>query len=69
MSETFIGVIGGSGIYDIEGLDGAEWVSVQSPLRIAMKIYPAQEFHGVMAQVTVTAERLHQVKVPAKIQV
>ena len=31
MSETFIGVIGGSGIYDIEGLEGAEWGSVQSP--------------------------------------
>jgi 5'-methylthioadenosine phosphorylase len=26
-----IGIIGGSGIYDIEGLEGAEWVSVASP--------------------------------------
>jgi 5'-methylthioadenosine phosphorylase len=26
-----IGIIGGSGIYDIEGLEGAEWVAVASP--------------------------------------
>ena len=33
MSErtTFVGVIGGSGIYEIEGLERAEWVSVKSP--------------------------------------
>ena len=31
MSDTVIGVIGGSGIYDIDGLDGAEWMSVESP--------------------------------------
>ena len=31
MSDTVIGVIGGSGIYEIEGLDGAEWISVDSP--------------------------------------
>ena len=29
--ETMIGVIGGSGVYDIEGLEGAAWVSVESP--------------------------------------
>ncbi len=29
--ETVIGVIGGSGIYEIEGLDDARWVSVESP--------------------------------------
>ncbi|SEP72985.1 S-methyl-5'-thioadenosine phosphorylase [Thalassovita taeanensis] len=28
---TVIGVIGGSGIYDIDGLEGAEWTSVSSP--------------------------------------
>ena len=28
---TYIGVIGGSGIYQIDGLDGAEWVSVEGP--------------------------------------
>ena len=28
---TKIGVIGGSGVYDIDGLKGAEWVSVDSP--------------------------------------
>ncbi len=31
MSSTKIAVIGGSGIYDIEGLENAEWVSVQTP--------------------------------------
>ena len=30
-SETMIGVIGGSGIYEIDGLEGAEWITVQSP--------------------------------------
>ncbi|MBC6437373.1 MAG: S-methyl-5'-thioadenosine phosphorylase [Rhodobacteraceae bacterium] len=29
--QTKIGVIGGSGVYDINGLDGAEWISVDSP--------------------------------------
>ncbi len=31
MGKAKIGVIGGSGIYDIEGLENAEWISVQSP--------------------------------------
>ena len=33
MSETpvMIGVIGGSGVYDIEGLEDAKWVDVESP--------------------------------------
>jgi 5'-methylthioadenosine phosphorylase len=30
-SSTRIGVIGGSGIYDIDGLEGAEWTSVETP--------------------------------------
>lgn len=29
--QTMIGVIGGSGVYQIDGLEGAEWVSVASP--------------------------------------
>lgn len=29
--ETMIGVIGGSGVYDIEGLEGAAWQTVQGP--------------------------------------
>jgi 5'-methylthioadenosine phosphorylase len=28
--DTVIGVIGGSGVYEIEGLEGAEWVTVES---------------------------------------
>jgi len=31
MIETMIGVIGGSGIYDIAGLDGADWFEVETP--------------------------------------
>ncbi|GGH32246.1 methylthioadenosine phosphorylase [Cribrihabitans marinus] len=31
MATTRIGVIGGSGLYQIDGLQGAEWVSVDSP--------------------------------------
>ncbi|MDO6728671.1 S-methyl-5'-thioadenosine phosphorylase [Marinovum sp. 2_MG-2023] len=31
MAETMIGVIGGSGIYDIDGLDQAQWITVESP--------------------------------------
>ncbi|MEQ8291524.1 MAG: S-methyl-5'-thioadenosine phosphorylase [Roseovarius sp.] len=31
MNETMIGVIGGSGLYQIDGLEGAEWVRVESP--------------------------------------
>ena len=32
MAETKIGVIGGSGVYDIDGLAGDEWVSVKTRL-------------------------------------
>ncbi len=31
MSETMIGIIGGSGIYEIDGLEGADWQAVNSP--------------------------------------
>jgi len=31
MTETVIGIIGGSGVYEIEGLENSEWVSVDSP--------------------------------------
>ncbi|HEY9037950.1 MAG TPA: S-methyl-5'-thioadenosine phosphorylase [Roseovarius sp.] len=31
MAHTMIGVIGGSGIYDMDGLEGAEWREVASP--------------------------------------
>jgi 5'-methylthioadenosine phosphorylase len=31
MTETMIAVIGGSGIYDIDGLEGARWQTVDSP--------------------------------------
>ncbi|MCY4334122.1 MAG: S-methyl-5'-thioadenosine phosphorylase [Litoreibacter sp.] len=31
MSKTKIGVIGGSGVYDIDGLEGATWQAVETP--------------------------------------
>ena len=31
MTESVLGIIGGSGIYDLPGLEGAEWVKVDSP--------------------------------------
>lgn len=31
MSGWHIGIIGGSGLYDVEGIEGGEWVSVTSP--------------------------------------
>ena len=31
MTETFIGVIGGSGVYEIDGLEGADWQTVATP--------------------------------------
>ncbi len=31
MAETMIGVIGGSGLYEIDGLQGAEWSAVETP--------------------------------------
>lgn len=31
MTETMIGVIGGSGLYEIDGLQGAEWRAIETP--------------------------------------
>src|ERR1700729_4211354 len=31
MSKTVLGIIGGSGVYQIEGLENAQWQSVKSP--------------------------------------
>ena len=31
MTNTMIGVIGGSGLYDIEGLEGRDWVTIETP--------------------------------------
>ncbi len=35
MLEPMIGIIGGSGVYDVEGLEGAEWVQIDSTWGIA----------------------------------
>ncbi|MEM7438899.1 MAG: S-methyl-5'-thioadenosine phosphorylase [Pseudomonadota bacterium] len=31
MTETVIGIVGGSGVYDIDGLEDAQWIDVDSP--------------------------------------
>nr|WP_189640565.1 S-methyl-5'-thioadenosine phosphorylase [Amylibacter ulvae] len=31
MMETMIGVIGGSGVYDIDGLENSQWIQIDSP--------------------------------------
>ena len=31
MSDTMIGVIGGSGVYEIDGLQDATWITVETP--------------------------------------
>jgi 5'-methylthioadenosine phosphorylase len=31
MSDAVLGIIGGSGIYDLPGLEDAQWISVESP--------------------------------------
>ncbi|WP_281858865.1 S-methyl-5'-thioadenosine phosphorylase [Litoreibacter halocynthiae] len=31
MADTMIGVIGGSGLYEIDGLEGAEWQTIETP--------------------------------------
>lgn len=31
MTDTYLGIIGGSGLYDIEGLEAAEWQTVDTP--------------------------------------
>ncbi|MBC6441688.1 MAG: S-methyl-5'-thioadenosine phosphorylase [Rhodobacteraceae bacterium] len=31
MTDTVIGIVGGSGVYDIDGLEDARWTSVESP--------------------------------------
>ena len=35
MTDTVLGVVGGSGIYDLPGLEQSEWVSVESPWGMA----------------------------------
>ncbi|MCG7625621.1 S-methyl-5'-thioadenosine phosphorylase [Epibacterium sp. Ofav1-8] len=47
MTETMIAVIGGSGIYDIDGLEGAEWRRVDSPWGTASDDILTGRFDGV----------------------
>jgi 5'-methylthioadenosine phosphorylase len=45
--QTRIGVIGGSGVYQIEGLEGAEWVTVATPWGAPSDQILCGSLHGV----------------------
>ena len=45
--QTMIGVIGGSGIYEIDGLEGASWVKVKSPWGAPSDDVLIGRLHGV----------------------
>ena len=47
MPKTVLGVIGGSGIYEIPGLENARWQSVKSPWGEPSDQFLAGRFHGV----------------------
>ena len=47
MAQTRIGVIGGSGVYDIAGLEGAEWVAVDTPWGAPSDSILTGNLHGI----------------------
>ena len=47
MSKTVLGVIGGSGVYEIPGLENARWQSVKSPWGDPSDQLLSGTFHGV----------------------
>src|SRR5215475_3769197 len=47
MSKTVLGVIGGSGVYEIPGLENARWQSVKSPWGEPSDQLLTGRFHGV----------------------
>ena len=47
MGEVTVGVIGGSGLYQMEGLEGGEWVKVETPFGDPSDAYFVGELAGV----------------------
>ena len=47
MADTVIGVIGGSGVYDIDGLEDAQWIAVESPFGAPSDAVLAGRLDGV----------------------
>ena len=47
MSETVLGIIGGSGVYDLPGLEATEWVRVESPWGEPSDAVLFAEFEGL----------------------
>ncbi|MDC1311051.1 S-methyl-5'-thioadenosine phosphorylase [Burkholderiales bacterium] len=46
-ADTVIGIIGGSGVYDIEGLENINWIKVESPFGEPSDEYLVGEFEGL----------------------
>ena len=46
VADTVIGIIGGSGVYDIKGLENTEWKKVESPFGAPSDEYLVGEFRG-----------------------
>lgn len=47
MSESVLGIIGGSGVYDLPGLEATEWVSIESPWGAPSDQVLFAEFEGL----------------------
>ena len=47
MTKTVLGIIGGSGVYDIAGLENARWQTVKSPWGEPSDQLLTGTFHGV----------------------
>src|SRR6201991_4217448 len=47
MTRTVLGIIGGSGVYDIDGLENARWQTVQSPWGQPSDLLLTGTLHGV----------------------
>lgn len=47
MVQTRIGIIGGSGVYDIDGLENKQWVKVESPFGAPSDELLFGELHGI----------------------
>jgi len=47
MSEWILGIIGGSGLYNIEGLENKEWISIDSPWGLPSDAILFAEINGI----------------------
>ena len=47
MSDWVLGIIGGSGLYEIEGLENPEWISIETPWGIPSDDILFAELDGI----------------------